>query len=111
MLQTLAQSRNSGHTGIELATCYAPFVFPAKSRDPWPRWAPAGVSNWRSHGGKHEIPDRRPPEGVATGRDIVVPVAGADADRVERRVHAGAANRETARSRGAAQGIERPAGP
>src|SRR5437764_135387 len=47
----------------------------------------------------------------AAGAPEAVAIAGADADRVERRIHAGAADRKAARGRSAAQGVERSARP
>src|SRR5260370_14588568 len=61
-------------------------------------------------GGDHEIPDRRTIAHPAAGRNRLLPVAGPDPDRVERRVSAGGADRGAAPGRGAAQGAERRAG-
>src|SRR5437764_11091766 len=69
-----------------------------------------GAASRRLWRGNDEIPERRPDPRAAAGRDLVVPVAGADPDRLQRRIPAVPADAAAARSRGAAEGFERRAG-
>src|SRR5262249_23929698 len=73
------------------------------ARAPGVGWAATNRS-----GGSHEVSRRRLDQRVAASRDGIFPVSGADADCLERRIPADAADPAAERGRGPAHRAERP---